>query len=168
MEVLFGHRCQPHIPVDASEEGEIGGDGGDVLPGIVHTDGKCVGGIGVQVFRKVESRCRVASGVASRFLSVDVEGSGFAGCIQLQEDLFPLPALGQVQGAAVPSGAPVVLLFGIGVRVPGVRQVYVCPLSVIEGAVCCGGTFSLRELPAVVQAMGFPLRHCRICVQEEA
>ena len=93
MEMLFGDCCEPYIPVDAAKECKVGGDRGDILPGVVYTDSERVG----RVERTERSDIECAGGISAVmfacFFTVDVDGSGLAGCIQFQEYLFGLPIL---------------------------------------------------------------------------
>ena len=92
MEMLFGDCCEPYIPVDAAKECKVGGDRGDILPGVVYTDSERVG----RVERTERSDIECAGGISAVmfacFFTVDVDGSGLAGCIQSvygDTSLFP-------------------------------------------------------------------------------
>lgn len=87
--------------------------------------------------------------------AIDIDGGCFAGSIQSQDNLFLFPALRQGQLSAIPTGAAVVILFGISIGIPGMGQMDGCPFAVVKGAVGCCGAFSFEELPAVVDGLGF-------------
>ena len=54
--------------------------------------------------------------------AIDIDGGCFAGSIQSQDNLFLFPALRQGQLSAIPTGAAVVILFGISIGIPGMGQ----------------------------------------------
>lgn len=93
--------------------------------------------------------------------AVDEKGGCLAGCIQFQKDLFAFPIFGEGDAAAVPTSSAIIVLFRIGVGIPGMRKVDVCPLAVVESAVRSGSAFAFQEFPAVVDGLGFMLCVCR-------
>ena len=76
--MLRGQGCEPHVAVDAAEEGEVGRQWGNVLTPVVRADGEAVRSPEVQVGGEVESAGGVAPGVLAGAVPVHVHGCSLA------------------------------------------------------------------------------------------
>ena len=167
IQMLLGHNHQPHIPIDAAKESEVGRNGSNVLTGIVHFYSEPVFS-GVQIGGKVECESGIASGVSAYFLAVQIDGGCLAGSIYFKKHLLVLPCFRDMERPSVPAYTFIIILFGIGIGIPCMRQMNVRPPAVIKVRIGSFVTFLLQELPTVVDGKGFPLRTGRVGEEKES
>ena len=90
----------------------------------------------------IERTSSISSRMFTYVFAIDEEGSRLVCSIQFQKDLLAFPIFGKGDTMAVPAYSAIIVFFGIGISIPSMRQVDVCPLAVVEGTVCSGSTFA--------------------------
>ena len=128
--LLRGH--QPHVTVDATEEGEVGRVRNNLRTVVVHLHCQYIVASSVEVIGDIIAESRVASLMLRKCTPIDKRRGSLASALEVEVDALALPTLRHLQHLAVPANALMVVAHGISIGIPRMREVDVVPVGVLE------------------------------------
>ena len=156
-DVLLCSTDEPHIAVDAAKDGEVAGQRRYPVVLIIDVHHQQIRGIGPYFIRNVYGKGRVTSFVGSEQLAVEVHICQRIDSIKFQVKLL-IPHLRGIRTELflIPGRSPAVVTGRIGIRIPGMWQMYLFPTFLMTSHFLEPIVIIRNIIPAVIETLNHP------------